>query len=549
MSKHARRALGDGSGRTALVDGSVVGGYTVTYLAAGGQSVVYKGEKLGKVVVLKEVSAASTKEVPALVSEKALLERLNHPGLVGYQSFLTEDGHYYLIVEYVPGKPLSQFLDSEHLPDVDEVVDWGVQLCDVFEYLHRQTPPIIYRDLKPENVMLVDGKVKLIDFGIARLHKGGDRQKDTELMGSRMTASPEHYGGAETDARSDIYTLGATIYELLTGGRRASVGAFAWAPVRQLRPEVPAQLESVLARALEFKPPDRYGSAGEFADALLKAMGKPPRSAPTPTASASPAPPPRNRSKGALLVLVVLAMLAGAALSKVKLEGLITPGSEYPPSTGVQEASLKGELFGAGKVGDNSVVFMGEDIGLFQVTGWEKESPETRAKTLADRLNRFYRTACLACGGSNLEGPDIRVGRYTPTGEIVVFYAHIHGNQPPAHGPLVLATVDEAQAKALGKPARFVAYFWRDLVRDILQLSRALPVKDSALGSELTGALEKARGQLDPKGETVENLRQILRQTTASQAFKLRELFLEIPERQSVPDTFANVKDYEPLRD
>ena len=547
MSKKVRRELGDGTNRTALEDGSIVGGYSVTYLASGGQGIVYKGEKLGKVVVLKEVSASNTKDVPSLVSEKTLLERLNHPGLVHYISFLTEDGHYYLVVEYVPGEPLSQFLDTRNPPPVADVADWAVQLCDIFDYLHHQTPPVIYRDLKPENVLLADGKVRLIDFGIARLHKGGDRQKDTELMGSRMTASPEHYGGAETDARSDIYTLGATIYELLTGGRRASPGAFQWAPVRELREDVPPAFEAALTKALQFKPMDRFASAAEFANAILKAMGKPARAtARVPIGTAAPA---KTRSSGVLLAVVLVAMLAGAGLFKLTADLNAPPPSEYPASTGVQEASLKGNLFGAGKVGKDSVVFMGEDIGLFQVTPWEKETAENRAKTIAERLNRFYQSACLACGGSNLEGPDIRVGRYTATGEVVVFYAHIHGNQPPSHGPLVLATIDEAQAKALGKPARFVAYFWRDMVRDILQLSRGLPVTNSALGNELADAFKKARGQLDPKGETVENLRQILRQTTASQSVKLRELFLKIPATQSKSDGFVNVAGYEPLRD
>ena len=87
-----RRELADGSGRTALVDGSMVGGYRLTFLAAGGQGVVYKGEKLGRTVVLKEVECSATKEVPALLNEKALVERLHHPGIVGYRSFLCEGG-------------------------------------------------------------------------------------------------------------------------------------------------------------------------------------------------------------------------------------------------------------------------------------------------------------------------------------------------------------------------------------------------------------------------------------------------------------------------
>lgn len=535
----------------------MVGGYTLTFLALGGQSVVYKGEKLGKTVVLKEVETSNTKEVPALLSEKMLLERLNHPGLVNYHSLLNEHGSYFLVVEYVPGQPLSRYLDPSDPPSVEQVADWGVQLCDIFEYLHGQRPPVIYRDLKPENVLLVEGKVKLIDFGIARLHKGGERQKDTELMGSRMTASPEHYGRAETDARSDIYTLGATVYELLTGGQRKSVGAFAFAPVRELRPEVPPALEAALSKALQFKPEDRFASAHEFGNALLAALGQPAR-APQMVDRRAAAPPPRPapvspkrkvRPLRLVLILLVLGALGFAANHWQAQYLQAAANAEFPPSTGVQEASLKGDLFAAGQMPGGPVVFMGEDVGLFQVTSWKEETSLQRASTIADRLNRFYKTACLQCGGSTLESADIRVGKFKETGEVVVFYAHIHGDERPQHGPLLLATVDEEQGKALGKPVLAVASYWRDMVRDTIDLSRGLPVENSALGSQLTEALRQARAELKPEASSVDNLRAILRETTGSQALQLRELFLTVPDRPGSTDRFANIKDYEPLPD
>ncbi|MCK5845623.1 MAG: serine/threonine protein kinase, partial [Victivallales bacterium] len=261
-------------GRTAFPDGTKVRGYTLSFLATGGMSVVYKGEKDGKTYAVKEVQASNTREVPSLVSEKNLLERLEHPGILQYETFFNEVGYYFLITEYVPGHPLSEIRDGEQPTDPATIVDWGLQLCDIFSYLHRQNPPVIYRDLKSENILLSGDRVKLIDFGIARVHKGS-RQKDTELMGSPATASPEHYGGAETDARSDIYTLGATLYELLSGGRRLQIGAFQFAPIRQLRPDVSPELEAVLAKALEFKPERRFQSIGAFGQALAKVAGKP----------------------------------------------------------------------------------------------------------------------------------------------------------------------------------------------------------------------------------------------------------------------------------
>ncbi len=547
-----RRDLGDGTGRTALVDGSVVNGYTLTYLASGGMSVVYKGEKQGRTVVLKEVVSSNTREVPSLISEKTLLERLTHPGLVAFEAFFTENGYYYLAVEYVPGEPLSQFLNKRDGAPVADVADWAVQLCEIFMYLHSQQPPIIYRDLKSENILLHDGKVKLIDFGIARVHKG-DRQKDTELMGSPVTASPEHYGGAETDARSDIYTLGATVYELLTGGRRKQVGAFQFAPLRDLRAEVPVALDKAILKALSFKPGDRYQTAQDFRDALLTAMGKPvPAWVDRRATRRTEESVPTRKQGGLLLPLLAVLAVAVLALAGAVKSGYVTFGAPAAngavPSTGSHEASLQGNLFGTGQVDDRSVVFMGEDVGLFQVTPTSGQTADQRAEKLAKRLNTAYSQQCIACGATGLEPADIKVGRYTDTGDTVVFYAHMHGYDHVHWGPELLATVTEDQAKALGTTPRYLASYWRDLLRDIVSLSRGFPVDGSALGGELSGALLKARESLTGSDSTVENLRRILHETTGTQALRLRETFAKVPDRKPAADDFGGVKGYEPLR-
>lgn len=550
-----RRALGDGTNRTALVDGSKVGGYTVTYFAAGGMSVVYKGEKLGRTVCLKEVDASNTREVPSLVSEKNLLERLSHPGVQRYETFFNENGFYYLVTEYIPGRPLSAYLDEENPPAPDTVMDWGIQLCDVFSYLHAQSPPVIYRDLKSENILLTDNRVKVIDFGIARIHKGS-RQKDTELMGSPVTASPEHYGGAETDARSDIYTLGATLYELLTGGRRKQVGAFRFAPVRELRPEVSAELEAVLDRALEFKPENRYQNAEEFKHALMAAAGrKVPKGAPIPRAGSKSASEKPSLGKRILPVLLVFLLLAGAGLGAAAHMGLLGEGVTLPslggppPQKNSHEASLEGNLFAVGDVDGKMAVMVGEDMGLFEITGWEKETANERAGTLAKRLNTWYHSPCLECNKSALEPEDIKVGRYTATNDIVIFYCHMHGEDVVHWGPTVLVTVTPKQAEALGTAPRFLASYWRDLMRDIINLSRGFALEGSVLGTELSGALSRARSELKPEESDVSNLRRILRETTGKEALKLRTVFLKVPE-DSKPDSdvFRNVEGLETLR-
>lgn len=550
-----RRALGDGSNRTALVDGSKVGGYTVTYFAQGGMSVVYKGEKLGKTVCLKEVDASNTREVPSLVSEKNLLERLTHPGVQRYETFFNENGFYYLVTEYIPGKPLSAYLDPEKPPDPETVMDWGIQLCEVFSYLHAQSPPVIYRDLKSENILLTDNQVKVIDFGIARVHKGS-RQKDTELMGSPVTASPEHYGGAETDARSDIYTLGATLYELLTGGRRKQVGAFRFAPVREIREDVSAELEAVLDKALEFKPEDRFQNAEEFQHALMAAAGrKVPKGTPKPRAKPQSASDKPSFGKRLFPVLLVLMLLGGAGFGAAAHFAMLGEnfklpeigGTPTPPNS--HEASLDGNLFAVGDVDGKMAVMVGEDLGLFEITEWEKQSAAERAGTLAKRLNTWYHSPCLECNKSALEPEDIKVGRYTETNDIVIFYCHMHGEDVVHWGPTVLVTVTPKQAEALGTAPRFLASYWRDLMRDIINLSRGFAMEGSVLGAELSNALGKARSELKPEDSDVANLRRILRETTGQEALKLRTVFLEVPEdAKPEADVFRNVEGLETLR-
>ena len=536
-----RRDLGDGTGRTALPDGSVVGGYKVTYLASGGMSCVYKSETHGKTVVLKEVAASNTREVPSLISEKNLLERLNHPGVVGFQTFFNENGYYYLVLDYVNGKPLSTYLQPDSLADPETVADWGVQLCEIFEYLHAQEPPVIYRDLKAENIMLEDGKVKLIDFGIARLHKGV-RAKDTELMGSPATASPEHYGGAETDARSDIYTMGASLYELMTGGRRKQIGAFQFAPVRELNPKVSPNLEAVLTKATAFKPDDRYQNAREMRDALLKAMGKPvPKDVPKPSEKAP--------SRGVpVSVLVVLLLVVGLGLYGYKwYQDTQSPFYGGPvQSIGTYEASLPADIFKSGEVSGKHAVMLGEDIGLFEVTPAGPYTAADRSKKLSNRLNAMYHQACIACGGTGLEPVDIKMGRHKETGQVVVFYAHMHGPHVE-WGPELLATVSDEQAAALGVTPRFVAGYWRDLIRDTVNLSRGFDVKDSVMGPELSDALLKARDKIKRDAEQLTNLRSVIEELTGQQSLKLKELFLAVPDHKPTPDKFENVEGFEPL--
>lgn len=200
-----------------------------------------------------------------------MLAGLAHPNLPRVIDSFVEDGRSYLVMEFVPGETLHAYTQRMGLPrPLPEVLGWARQLCDVLSYLHGREPPVIFRDLKPANVMLTpDGSLKLIDFGIARLFKPG-QSRDTQAFGTVGYSAPEQYGRGQTDARSDIYSLCVLLHHLLTGYDPANA-PFRLPPAAQLNPALPAALSDVLAQGMHNDPGQRYASIEAFRNALLSA--------------------------------------------------------------------------------------------------------------------------------------------------------------------------------------------------------------------------------------------------------------------------------------
>jgi serine/threonine-protein kinase len=206
--------------------------------------------------------------------EAAILSQLDHPNLPQVIDFFEQGGRAYLVMEFIWGESLEKRLEQTRSPLMQrEVLQWSVQICGVLDYLHSRQPPVIFRDMKPSNVMVDSaGVIKLIDFGIARTYKEHKLQ-DTIALGSENYAAPEQWGEAQTDARSDIYGLGATMYHLLANMPPSP--AFLPTlptPLDAMNPALSETTVDIVSRAMARERAERYQNAQEMRDALLTAL-------------------------------------------------------------------------------------------------------------------------------------------------------------------------------------------------------------------------------------------------------------------------------------
>ena len=246
-------------------------------IGQGGMAAVYQARdtKKGTLCAIKEMSLSTVasderpQAIQNFLAEARILSRLNHSNLPAFTDFFTEDARHFLVMEYVDGSTLEDLLERNGRPFSERrVLGWARQLCDVLEYLHSQQPPVIFRDMKPGNVMLTrTGRIKLIDFGIARLFRSSGSQADTQLLGTPGFAPPEQYGGAQTDERSDIYSLAMTLFQLMTCS--ISEKGFGLTDVHKNFPYVSPPVARALEKATSLGPEDRYESIVVFRRALL----------------------------------------------------------------------------------------------------------------------------------------------------------------------------------------------------------------------------------------------------------------------------------------
>jgi hypothetical protein len=209
--------------------------------------------------------------------EALLLAGLSHPALPHVADYFSENGRQYLVMELIEGETLDARILSQGPVEVGQALRWGLQLCDVLRYLHERPQPIIFRDVKPPNIMVNgNGAVKVIDFGIARIYAAGKAQ-DTVAFGTPGYAAPEQYGKAQSDPRVDIYGLGATLHFLLTGLDPAD-HPFRFDPPSRTRAAVPPDLDDLVLKAVAVEPDQRWASMREMEQALERLESSPPTS-------------------------------------------------------------------------------------------------------------------------------------------------------------------------------------------------------------------------------------------------------------------------------
>jgi|GEM_PF-236982 len=340
------------SGLQGFPDSSVLGGRyrIVSKLGSGGMSTVYLAEDLrlpGKRWAVKE-SRMEGEASHAALAEADMMIRLQHPNLPEIVDYYppNERGYRYLIMDYIEGETLLQRFERQgrRMP-VSQLIAYMLQLCDLFQYLHTRRPePVVYRDLKPSNLMIdLQERIRLIDFGIARSFKAG-QPSDTVAIGTIGFAAPEQFEGRQTDARADLYALGALMYFVLSGGQYYHAGRKA---AGELDASLPRSLTGLVEKLLEADPAARCQNAAEVRGELQRVLAEQrgpssPGRLPGGGAYGPPAAKPRLMAVGSLYTGAGATFAAIAIARALRALGLPHAVLEPP----VRQPELYALLFG-----------------------------------------------------------------------------------------------------------------------------------------------------------------------------------------------------------
>ena len=285
----------------------------VALIAQGGMGAVYQAtdERLGNTVALKQTLMSDPQLRAAFEREARLLAGLQHPAIPVVSDHFSEAGGQFLVMQFIPGDDLAALLRQRGAPfPLAEVLPWADRLLDALDYLHTRRPPIIHRDVKPQNLKLTArGELILLDFGLAKGEPAGATAASPSLFGYTPQYAPlEQIQGSGTDARSDLYSVAATLYELLTGTIPPDALTRAAASVRDdvdplrpahaLNPQLPLDLSALLAQALTLNPAMRPPSAAAMRAALHGTPQAQPRTKP----ATAPQPTPSSAGKTTVAV-------------------------------------------------------------------------------------------------------------------------------------------------------------------------------------------------------------------------------------------------------
>ncbi len=230
-------------------------------IGQGGMSVVHLAYdlRLDKQWAVKEIRSDKIENqvyIDSLIKEANLIRNLDSKYLPRIVDIVKKKDIVYIIMDYIDGKTAASLVE-EGPQAQEDVIEWGIQLAEVLSYLHSQNPPIIYRDMKPQNVMITsNNEVRLIDFGTAREYKV-EGNNDTTCLGTPGYAAPEQYGGiGQTDERTDVYSLGKTLFHLVTGINPTTIADVEG--IRYYNPNLSSGLEKIIEKTLQPNPKNRY---------------------------------------------------------------------------------------------------------------------------------------------------------------------------------------------------------------------------------------------------------------------------------------------------